>query len=159
MEPAAVLECRGIWKVFGPKPERIVGTAEADLPRAELEARTNNVAAVRDISFSVGGGELFVVMGLSGSGKSTLVRCLSRLIEPTAGAVLIDGEDLTAATTQRAAMTRAKKSLQTVVDAAVKAHAGMRAVSVFPALKGEQAVAEITLDNNGTFMTFSEPLE
>ena len=75
-------------------------------------------------------------------------------VEPITG-----GGDLTAATAQRAAMTRAKKSLQTVVDAAVKAHAGMRAVSVFPALKGEQAVAEITLGKNGTFMTVSEPLE
>jgi hypothetical protein len=46
-----------------------------------------------------------------------------------------------------------------VVDAAVKAHVGMRAVSVFPELKGEQAVAEITLGKNGTFMTVSEPLE
>ena len=75
-------------------------------------------------------------------------------VEPITG-----GGDLTAATAQRAAMTRAKKSLQTVVDAAVKAHAGMRAVSVFPALKGAHAVAEITLDKNGTFMTVSEPLE
>jgi len=75
-------------------------------------------------------------------------------VEPITG-----GGDLTAATAQRAAMTRAKKSLQTVVDAAVKAHAGMRAVSVFPELKGEQAVAEITLGKNGTFMTVSEPLE
>ena len=95
-----VLECRNIWKVFGPRPERIVGSAMADLPRAEL-ARVGNVAAVRDISFSVASGELFVVMGLSGSGKSTLVRCLSRLIEPTAGEVLIDGEDVTAASQER----------------------------------------------------------
>ena len=95
-----VLECRNIWKVFGPRPQRIVGSAMADLPRAEL-ARVGNVAAVRDISFSVVSGELFVVMGLSGSGKSTLVRCLSRLIEPTAGVVLIDGEDVTAASAER----------------------------------------------------------
>jgi glycine betaine/proline transport system ATP-binding protein len=95
-----VLECRKVWKVFGPKPQRIVDSALADLPRAEL-ARVGNVAAVRDISFSVGSGELFVVMGLSGSGKSTLVRCLSRLVEPTAGQVLIDGEDVTAASPER----------------------------------------------------------
>jgi ABC-type glutathione transport system ATPase component len=95
-----VLECRNVWKVFGPKPQRIVGSAMADLPRAEL-ARVGNVAAVRDISFSVVSGELFVVMGLSGSGKSTLVRCLSRLIEPTAGEVLMDGEDVTAASPER----------------------------------------------------------
>ena len=88
------ISCRGVWKVFGPHPERIVGSADADLSRAELEARTGCVAAVRDVSFDVAEGRVFVVMGLSGSGKSTLVRCLSRLIEPTAGNVLIDGEDI-----------------------------------------------------------------
>jgi glycine betaine/proline transport system ATP-binding protein len=88
------ISCTGVWKVFGPKPERIVGSSQADLPRAELEARTGCVAAVRDVSFDVPQGCVFVVMGLSGSGKSTLVRCLSGLIEPTAGHVLIDGEDI-----------------------------------------------------------------
>jgi glycine betaine/proline transport system ATP-binding protein len=88
------ISCRGVWKVFGPKAERVVGSPEADLPRAELEARTGCVAAVRDVSFDVPEGQVFVVMGLSGSGKSTLVRCLSRLIDPTAGQVLIDGEDI-----------------------------------------------------------------
>ena len=88
------ISCRGVWKVFGPHAERIVGSTEADLPRAELEARTGCVAAVRDVSFDVPEGAVFVVMGLSGSGKSTLVRCISRLIEPTAGSVLLDGEDI-----------------------------------------------------------------
>jgi hypothetical protein len=72
---------------------------------------------------------------------------------------ITSGADYTAATAQRAAMTKAKKSLQTVVDAVVKAHAGTRAVSVFPALKGEHAVAEITLAKDGTFTTVSEALE
>ena len=88
------ISCRGLWKVFGPHPERIVDSADADLPRAELESRTGCVAAVRDVSFDVAEGCVFVVMGLSGSGKSTLVRCLSRLVEPTAGRVIIDGEDI-----------------------------------------------------------------
>ena len=89
-----MISCTGVWKVFGPKPERIVGSADADRPRAELEAETGCVAAVRDVSFEVPEGGVFVVMGLSGSGKSTLVRCLSRLIEPTAGSVNIDGADV-----------------------------------------------------------------
>ncbi len=88
------ISCRGLWKVFGPRADRIVGSVEAELPRAELEARTGCVAAVRDVSFDVPKGCVFVVMGLSGSGKSTLVRCLSGLIEMTAGHVLIDGEDI-----------------------------------------------------------------
>jgi glycine betaine/proline transport system ATP-binding protein len=91
------LACENLWKVFGPRGSRIVGSPEADLPRDELLARTGCVAAVRDVSFDVAPGELFVVMGLSGSGKSTLVRCFSRLIEPTAGTIRLDGLDVTAA--------------------------------------------------------------
>jgi glycine betaine/proline transport system ATP-binding protein len=75
----------------------VIGTADADLPRSELRAKTGCVAAVRDVSFDVHPGEIFVVMGLSGSGKSTLVRTLIRLIEPTAGRVELDGHDVTAA--------------------------------------------------------------
>ena len=81
-----------LWKVFGPRPERIVGSPMADLSRAELRERTGCLAAVRDVSFDVRAGEVFVVMGLSGSGKSTLVRCLTRLIEPTSGQIRINGE-------------------------------------------------------------------
>jgi glycine betaine/proline transport system ATP-binding protein len=87
--------CEGLWKVFGPHPERIVGSEDAELPRDELMAKTGNVTAVADANFEVAEGEIFVVMGLSGSGKSTLVRCLTRLIEPTAGRVRIAGTEVT----------------------------------------------------------------
>src|SRR6185437_10830007 len=92
-----LIAASGIWKIFGPKAERILGTPDAELARAELRAKTGCVAAVRDVSFDVWPGEVFVVMGLSGSGKSTLVRTLIRLIEPTAGTVEIDGKDVTGA--------------------------------------------------------------
>ena len=92
---------RGLWKVFGPKAEQVVGSDQARLPRAELQRLTGCTAAVRDVSFDVAPGEVFVVMGLSGSGKSTLVRCLTRLIEPTAGSVQLDGEDVLAASPRR----------------------------------------------------------
>ncbi|QBI19310.1 ATP-binding cassette domain-containing protein [Egibacter rhizosphaerae] len=88
------IRCRGLWKVFGPRPERIVGSPDADLSRVELLERTGCVVACQEVTFDVGVGEIFVVMGLSGSGKSTLVRCLSRLIEPTAGSVEIAGGSL-----------------------------------------------------------------
>ncbi|MEV4708544.1 ATP-binding cassette domain-containing protein, partial [Actinoplanes sp. NPDC049316] len=94
--PPPTIAVEQLWKVFGPRAGRIVGTPLADLSRAELRARTGCVAAVRDVSFDVRPGEVFVVMGLSGSGKSTLVRCLTRLIEPTAGEVRIDGEPVRA---------------------------------------------------------------
>ncbi|RHW25857.1 ATP-binding cassette domain-containing protein [Nocardioides immobilis] len=89
------LSVRNLWKIFGPRADKIIGTPEADLPRAELKRQTGCVAGVKDVSFDVAPGEVFVVMGLSGSGKSTLVRCLTRLIEPTAGTVQMDGVDVT----------------------------------------------------------------
>ncbi len=90
----SALTVNSLWKVFGPRADKIVGSPEADLSRAELLAKTGCTAAVRDVSFDVAPGEVFVVMGLSGSGKSTLVRCLTRLIEPTAGQITIDGEEV-----------------------------------------------------------------
>ena len=92
-----VIRASSVWKVFGPKADKIVGSPDADLSRAELRAKTGCVAAVRDVSFEVWPGEVFVVMGLSGSGKSTLVRTLIRLIEPTAGEISIAGRNVSAA--------------------------------------------------------------
>ncbi|OII59742.1 glycine/betaine ABC transporter ATP-binding protein [Streptomyces sp. CC53] len=92
-----VFRVRDLWKVFGPKADRIPGDRDLTaLSQADLRARTGCTAAVRDVSFDVRKGEVFVVMGLSGSGKSTLVRCLTRLIEPTSGTLEIDGEDVLA---------------------------------------------------------------
>ncbi|MBM3685475.1 MAG: betaine/proline/choline family ABC transporter ATP-binding protein [Actinobacteria bacterium] len=95
---APAISVRNLWKVFGPQADKIVGTPYADLPRDELLADTGCTAAVRDVSFDVAEGEVFVVMGLSGSGKSTLVRCLTRLVDATAGEVIIEGEDILKAT-------------------------------------------------------------
>src|SRR5690242_19034526 len=91
-----LIKADGIWKIFGRNADKVVGTPDADLPRSELRAKTGCVAAVRDVSFEVYPGEVFVVMGLSGSGKSTLVRTLIRLIEPTAGRIELDGKDVMA---------------------------------------------------------------
>ena len=100
-EPASTISVRNLWKIFGPAEHKVIGTPDADLTRAELLAKTRSTVGVRDVSFDVASGEVFVVMGLSGSGKSTLVRCLTRLIEPTAGEVLVDGEDIGKASTER----------------------------------------------------------
>jgi glycine betaine/proline transport system ATP-binding protein len=88
------VSCRDVWKVFGPHAERVLRSPDVDLPRAELMAKTGCTVASRDISFDVGRGEVFVVMGLSGSGKSTLVRCITRLVEPTSGSIRICGVDV-----------------------------------------------------------------
>jgi glycine betaine/proline transport system ATP-binding protein len=90
-----LLRAEGVWKVFGKNADKVVGTPDADLSRAELREKTGCVAAVRDVTIDVWPGEVFVVMGLSGSGKSTLVRTLIRLIEPTAGTVRIGDRDVT----------------------------------------------------------------
>ena len=94
------LSVSGLWKVFGPKADEIIGSPEADLSRPELLEKTGCVAAVKDVSFDVAQGEVFVVMGLSGSGKSTLVRCLTRLIEPTAGKVSLENRDVASMSTK-----------------------------------------------------------
>ena len=67
----AAISVRNLWKVFGPKPEAIVDSEDAKLPRAELMKKSGNTAAVVNVSFDVAPNEVFVVMGLSGSGKST----------------------------------------------------------------------------------------
>src|SRR5215208_5428055 len=92
-----LLRAEGVWKLFGKNADKIIGTPDADLSRAELREKTGTVVAVKDVSIDVWPGEVFVVMGLSGSGKSTLVRTLIRLIEPTAGTVRICDEDVTGA--------------------------------------------------------------
>ena len=91
---APMISVRNLWKVFGSNPEAIIGSPDASLSRQELRAKTGNTIAVRDVSFDVAPGEVFVVMGLSGSGKSTLVRCMTRLIEPTQGELRFEDEDI-----------------------------------------------------------------
>jgi glycine betaine/proline transport system ATP-binding protein len=89
-----MISVRNLWKVFGSEPDKVIGSPLAELSRSELRAETGNTIAVRDVSFDVAPGEVFVVMGLSGSGKSTLVRCMTRLIEPTTGQLLFNDEDI-----------------------------------------------------------------
>jgi glycine betaine/proline transport system ATP-binding protein len=92
---------RGLWKIFGPAAAKIEGSPLLQLTNEEFLRKTGSTIAVRDVSFDVQPGEVFVVMGLSGSGKSTLVRCLTRLYEPTLGQILLDGEDIRAANDER----------------------------------------------------------
>jgi glycine betaine/proline transport system ATP-binding protein len=87
----AKLHCKGVWKLFGPGAESFLAE-QSRPPGAEEVARAGLIGAVCNASLEVGEGEIFVIMGLSGSGKSTIVRCLSRLIEPTAGEILFDGD-------------------------------------------------------------------
>jgi glycine betaine/proline transport system ATP-binding protein len=90
-----MISCQHLWKVFGPKPDSVWKLAEEGATRKEIMEQTGNVVAVRDVSFDIHENEIFVIMGLSGSGKSTIVRCINRLIDPTKGSILIDGQDIT----------------------------------------------------------------
>jgi len=91
------LSCRHLWKVYAdPRPPYFDREVETSDPQdlALRLASDGAIPAAVDVGFDVHVGEIFVIMGLSGSGKSTVVRCLSRLVEPTHGEVLLDGEDL-----------------------------------------------------------------
>ena len=89
------LVCDHVWKIFGDlgKAQHIIDAQYSPPGQSDLD-KYNLIGAVQQVSLEVFDGEIFVIMGLSGSGKSTLVRCMSRLIEPTNGRILFNGEDL-----------------------------------------------------------------
>lgn len=106
------LSCRGLWKVYGPRASWYFDTRGYRIDPEGLAARMateNHIPAVVDANFDVFEGEIFVIMGLSGSGKSTLVRCLSRLVDPSVGSVVLDGDDLLAATQRELIEIRRKR--------------------------------------------------
>ncbi|MEM8812515.1 MAG: glycine betaine/L-proline ABC transporter ATP-binding protein [Pseudomonadota bacterium] len=92
-----VIELSNVWKIFGHDPQAALkAIRDEGLSKAEVLSKYNAVVGVADVSLSVQRGEIFCVMGLSGSGKSTLVRHFNRLLEPTAGSILIEGTDVMA---------------------------------------------------------------
>lgn len=93
-ETTEKIQVQGLVKIFGAKPEEALPLVEQGLSRQEIKQRIGCLVALRDISFAVRQGEIFVVMGLSGSGKSTLLRCVNRLVEYEKGGVAIDQKDI-----------------------------------------------------------------
>ena len=90
-----ILQVRHVSKIFNSaNDDHVIGMIQDSKSKDEIRAESGAVVAVRDVSFSVKRGEFFVIMGLSGSGKSTLVRCLIRLIDPSSGEIIIDGQDI-----------------------------------------------------------------
>ncbi|MEN8198473.1 MAG: glycine betaine/L-proline ABC transporter ATP-binding protein ProV [Thermodesulfobacteriota bacterium] len=88
------IKVENLYKIFGGHPDKAMELLRQGLEKDAILDQTGMTVGVQNASFEVNDGEIFVVMGLSGSGKSTLVRMLNRLIEPTAGTVLVDGEDV-----------------------------------------------------------------
>ncbi|MDJ0668589.1 MAG: glycine betaine/L-proline ABC transporter ATP-binding protein, partial [Desulfobacterales bacterium] len=88
------IEIKELYKIFGPHPEKVMPLLDQGLSKEAIMEKTRHGVGVADVTFDVDEGEILVVMGLSGSGKSTLVRCINRLIEPTAGTILVNGQDV-----------------------------------------------------------------
>jgi glycine betaine/proline transport system ATP-binding protein len=90
------IEIRGLYKIFGTDPSAYIDKVRAGMSKAELNEKHGHILGLRDINIVMPPGSVQVVMGLSGSGKSTLIRHINRLIEPTAGQVLVGGTDVLA---------------------------------------------------------------
>jgi glycine betaine/proline transport system ATP-binding protein len=83
-----------LYKIFGDQPKKAMQLLKEGHNKESVHDKTGMNVGVDNASFSIESGEIFVIMGLSGSGKSTIVRMLNRLIEPTAGKVIVDGKDV-----------------------------------------------------------------
>jgi glycine betaine/proline transport system ATP-binding protein len=88
------IQIRELTKVFGARPEPALALLREGLSKDEIFQRTGQVVGLNRVGFDVHAGEIYVLMGLSGSGKSTLIRLINRLVEPTSGSVVIDGQDV-----------------------------------------------------------------
>jgi glycine betaine/proline transport system ATP-binding protein len=93
-EKQSKISIESVYKIFGPEPLSVLDRVKAGASKTEILEETGHTIGIRDVSLEIEEGEIFVVMGLSGSGKSTLIRHINRLIEPTDGRILVDGEDV-----------------------------------------------------------------
>lgn len=103
-----LLECKNLWKLYGANPNKFL-EAHGGSPSAKDLRSNNMIGAVQRADVQIIQGEIFVIMGLSGSGKSTLVRCLSRLVQPTSGELIFDGEDILAKSDKQLIQIRRKR--------------------------------------------------
>ncbi|WOC17075.1 quaternary amine ABC transporter ATP-binding protein [Pseudochrobactrum sp. MP213Fo] len=93
-QPAAGISIRHLYKIFGHDPKNYVQAVKDGMTKAELNDKHGHILGLRDINIDMPAGGIQVVMGLSGSGKSTLIRHINRLIDPTSGELMVDGEDV-----------------------------------------------------------------
>ena len=89
-----MVSLRALYKIFGAHDKEVLSHVKNGMAKEELLAQHKHVLGLNDINVDMQAGEITVVMGLSGSGKSTLIRHLNRLIDPTAGEILVDGQDV-----------------------------------------------------------------
>lgn len=127
-----VICCDGIWKIFGQKSRQALEAVQRDgLSKREIRERFDCVVGVQNASFSVRRGEIFCIMGLSGSGKSTLIRHINRLIEPTAGSVIIEGQNVNAMNARDLRALRAERIGMVFQSMALMPHRTVRENVVF----------------------------
>ena len=127
----AFISCRSVWKLYGDSVGSLVQKHGADLDD-RLLSESGVIPAVRDVSFDVRRGEIFVIMGLSGSGKSTMLRCMTGLIEPTLGSLSIDDVDLRNATRDQLVELRRHKMGMVFQDFALLPHLTVLENVTFP---------------------------
>ena len=127
-----VIRCEGIWKIFGDKSRQAMEAVRSKgLSKKAIREEFDCVVGVQDASFSVGRGKIFCIMGLSGSGKSTLIRHINRLIEPTSGAVYIEGQNVNAMNADALRKLRAEKIGMVFQSMALMPHRTVRDNVVF----------------------------
>ncbi|MGO2354444.1 MAG: quaternary amine ABC transporter ATP-binding protein [Marinomonas foliarum] len=107
-----IIEIKSLTQIFGSNPIKVLAKVNDGMSKSDVLAKTGHTVGLRDINLSVNRGEIFVIMGLSGSGKSTLIRHFNRLIDPTAGKIKVEGEDiLTLSPKELVAFRRHKMSM------------------------------------------------
>ena len=94
MTETTKVQIRNLYKIFGKRPQEVLPLVQKGMGKPELLDKHNHVLGIQDVSLDIPEKRIQVIMGLSGSGKSTLIRHINRLIEPTAGEILVDGEDV-----------------------------------------------------------------
>ena len=122
-----VIELQHVWKIFGDRVDEALNAIHCEnISKTEIHERFDCVVGVMDASFTVTEGEIFCVMGLSGSGKSTLVRHINRLLEPTAGNILIHNEDIMKISQTKLRQLRARKIGMVFQNIALMPHSTVR---------------------------------
>jgi len=106
---------KNLYKVFGKKPKRAIPMLKDGMSKDEILEDTGLTVAIDDASFAVKKEEIFVIMGLSGSGKSTVLRCLNRLIEPTAGEIYLESEQMNIMDIKRETLLKVRRRSMSMV--------------------------------------------
>ena len=136
---------RKLYKIFGPDPKSALEHVLQGMAKPDLLEQYGHVLGLKDINVDMRDGEITVIMGLSGSGKSTLIRHVNRLIEPTAGEILVDGEDIT--TYDIETLRKMRQSVMSMVfqKFALLPHKTVLAnVGMAPRVRGEDAASADT---------------